>query len=553
MTISLKVIQPEKQSISFSNELNRLVSREEAAHDKRNWVRLTHDCNNKCTFCLDSNALNGTLRDTEEIKIQIIEGRKKGMTRLILSGGEPTIHPNFLDFVLLGKRAGYPKVQTVTNGRMFSYPDFLKRAAENGLDEITFSLHGHNAKLHDRLVGAPGAFEQEVKGLKAALAMRRFIINIDIVINKQNVPFLPEILDTFISWGVKEFDLLHIIPFGNAWTDARHHLFYDLDTHHETLQKAFAFSKRPDVHIWLNRFPPQHAEGFEELIQDPYKLNDEVRGRREEFDRYISIGQKLSCREPERCQYCYLEPLCDSLEEVIDKTQAAEVDVIRYEAPIAGQLPDAEVGRIVARDLEAARAIAAGVGANRIQLDLESYEGLAEALEGTTIFDKEIERAYARDAESLRALLVIDEGFEVGVYLTKETAPAISALPSLPSRLVIMQPNYSRMTDQLTHDLEDIQGFFASLQGSVKTENIPTCLSKRPAKRRLKLLDAGMLGPDARIDMTAFTERYISDGFYTKSLRCRSCVEHSTCPGVHINFVRAHGYKKLEPITEAAE
>src|SRR5690606_23680437 len=150
-----------------------------------------------------SNALNGTLRDTEEIKIQIIEGRKKGMTRLILSGGEPTIHPNFLDFVRLGKKAGYRKIQTVTNGRMFSYPEFLQRAADYGLDEITFSLHGHTPKLHDRLVGVPGAFEQEVKGLKAALAMGRFIINIDIVINKQNVPYLPEMLETFISWGVK--------------------------------------------------------------------------------------------------------------------------------------------------------------------------------------------------------------------------------------------------------------------------------------------------------------------------------------------------------------
>ena len=40
------------------------------------------------------------------------------------------MNPNFLDFVRLGKRAGYPKVQTVTNGRMFNYPDFLDRAAK---------------------------------------------------------------------------------------------------------------------------------------------------------------------------------------------------------------------------------------------------------------------------------------------------------------------------------------------------------------------------------------------------------------------------------------
>lgn len=550
MTISLKVIQPDR--FALSDELNKVVSHEEAAHDKRNWVRLTHDCNNKCTFCLDSNALNGTIRDSDEIKVQIIQGRKRGMTRLILSGGEPTIHPNFLDFVLLGKKAGYRKVQTVTNGRMFSYPQFLERAAANGLDEITFSLHGHTAKLHDRLVGVPGAFEQEVKGMKAALAMGCFIINIDVVINKQNVPHLPEMLDTFISWGVKEFDLLHVIPFGNAWTDARHHLFYDLDKHHETLQRAFAYSRRPDVHIWLNRFPPKHAEGFEELIQDPYKLNDEVRGRREEFDRYLSLGKKLDCREPERCHYCYLEPLCDSLDEAIAMRTAPEVDLIRFQGEplLAGTLPEAPVARIVANDLEAARALAKTAKSERLELDLASYAGVGEALEGGALFEKRLQRAYARDAAAMQALLEIDGGFEVAVYLTKETAPAIQGLGSIPERLVIVQPNYDRVTDQKANDVEDIKAFFASLVGPVQTENIPACLSKRPAKRRLRVLDAAMLGPDARLDMSAFAKRYVEDGFYTKSLRCNECVESASCRGVHINFVRAHGYAPLEPITD---
>lgn len=551
MTVTLKVIQPERQSISLSDELNKVVSHEEAAHDRRNWVRLTHDCNNRCTFCLDSNALNGTLRDTEEIKIQIIEGRKKGMTRLILSGGEPTIHPNFLDFVLLGKRAGYRKVQTVTNGRMFSYPEFLKRAAANGLDEITFSLHGHNAKLHDRLVGVPGAFEQEVKGLKAALAMGCFIINIDIVINKQNVPHLPEILDTFISWGVKEFDLLHVIPFGNAWTDARHHLFYDLDAHHETLQKAFAFSKRPDVHIWLNRFPPQHAEGFEELIQDPYKLNDEVRGRREEFDRYLSLGKKLMCREPERCRYCYLEPLCDSLDDAIEVQRRPEVDLIRCEGSAlpAGKIPQARAVRLVAANLDEARSLVESAEPPFLELELADYTGLAEALEEGALFGKKLEKAYAASSDALQTLLSIPGDFEVCVHLNKDTAATISAFDEVPARLVIVQPNYDRVTEQRANDVDDIRGFFASLKGPVKTENVPACLSKRPARRRLTVLDGAMLGPDGRIDMPSFTQRYVADGFYTKSLRCKSCVENTSCRGVHINFVRAHGYAPLDPIT----
>ena len=134
----------------------KIVQHEEAAHERRNWVRLTFDCNDRCVFCLDAHTHDGTVRAREEIKQQILDGRRKGAERLILSGGEPTIHPDFVDFVRLGRLAGYRKVQTVTNGRMFAYGEFLRRSLDAGLGEITFSIHGPNAKIHDALVGTRG-------------------------------------------------------------------------------------------------------------------------------------------------------------------------------------------------------------------------------------------------------------------------------------------------------------------------------------------------------------------------------------------------------------
>ena len=529
---------------------SKVQAHEDAAHEKRNWVRLSYDCNNHCTFCLDSNAHDGTMRNNLDIKVQIVEGRKKGAARLILSGGEPTMHPNFLDFVKLGKRAGYPKVQTVTNGRMFKYPAFLETAAANGLDEITFSLHGHNAKLHDALVGTPGAFVDETAGLKAALASERFIINIDIVINKMNIRHLPEMLETFIGWGVKEFDLLHIIPFGNAWTEAREHLFYDLPSNLPYLQRAFAFARRPDVHIWLNRFPPPYTEGFEDLIQDPYKLNDEVRGRREEFDRYLALGQKLSCREPDRCKYCYLQNLCDTLDDVIDTRKAPEVDVLRFSGtpPRAGTLPTAHRARLAGATLADAERLAKAAAPAEIELELESYAGLAERLgSGDQLFGKRLVRCYTDSADDMAALLAIRADFEVVVYLTRQNEAAVRALGDPPVRLALAQANYDRVS--LAHERDvDLPAFFAAYPHQVPVENVPVCLAGRAPRPHPRTLDVAMLGADARIDMTAYAQRYVADAYYTKAVRCGTCAANASCRGVHVNWVRAHGFAPLTPL-----
>ena len=99
-----------------------------------------------------------------------------------------------------------------------------------------------------------------------------------------------------------------------------------------------AFITHAEAHFglentWMEEtgFPPQHLEGFEELIQDPYKLGDEVRGRKEEYAHLLERGVALDCRSPHRCGHCYLQPLCDTLEEVRETVEAAKFAVLRID------------------------------------------------------------------------------------------------------------------------------------------------------------------------------------------------------------------------------
>ena len=561
----------------------KVAEHEDAAHEKRNWVRLTFDCNNGCVFCLDSQAHDGEMRNREEIKHQILDGRKKGATRLILSGGEPTIHPNYIDFIRLGRLAGYRKIQTVTNGRLFRYRDFLSKCLDAGLSEITFSVHGPNARIHDALVATRGAFDQEMEGLQNALDDGRPVVNIDVVINRGNVRQLPEMLRVFTAMGVKEFDLLQVIPFGRAFIDGRDRLFYDIDAMQPYIREALEFSKRPDLHIWMNRFPPQHLEGFEHLIQDPYKLNDEVRGRKEEYERLLDQGVALDCREPARCRYCYLQRLCDTLDRARNTVAERQFRAVRVDTrwesqqgpviggdpassrkmrlPLLGPRPvptidqlvgeaDAKTLRVDAPDIVAAlREITRFPSVREIVLELERYDDLASQLDAEgNIAGRHLRAARTDSPVVAEQLLAMPYDFEVTVGLTRETAAWLLTLTDVSPRLALYQPTYERLTEAGERDA-DLREFFARFKHPVPVEGLPACVTGRRPRPQPATLDTTMMLPSGALEIFRYTRRYILDHYRTKSLRCKGCVYNEGCDGLHINHVRAHGYGAMQPVT----
>jgi MoaA/NifB/PqqE/SkfB family radical SAM enzyme len=617
------------------------VTKEDAAHQKRNWVRLTFDCNDRCIFCLDAHTHNGTNRSREEIKAQIIDGRRKGAERLILSGGEPTIHPDYIQFVKLGRMAGYKKIQTVTNGRLFAYKEFLTKCIDAGLGEITFSIHGVNARIHDALVGTKGAFEQELEGLQNALDDGRVIINIDVCVNRGNVKTLPDLLEKFTNLGIYEYDLLHVIPFGRAYTEGKETLFYDLEQMRPYLLKAFEYSKRPNMHIWLNRFPVPHLEGYENLIQDPYKLNDEIRGRKEEYELLLDHGVPLDCRAPHRCSHCYLEPVCDELDEVRATVAKSTFEVVRYDTewdaqqgPVFGgdpasaersktrrkmvellaeaegdgsqiaaeaaaaafgvtpdeiehrklRLPLLGVGPgsafekpeyppiptqieragakalwLVSPDLEHIQADAERIAelfadTTELELELRDYAGLTEALEleggQAKLLGKTLTRVVVRTVEEAEAMLAVDADFEVCVELSKDVEAwllDIASQEQAPARLALRQPTYERLTESAERDL-DLPVFFSQFAHEVPVDDVPSCVIGRPARKRREMLDTSMMNLDGKLEIFRYIKRYILDRYWRKSLRCKTCIYSQDCRGMHISYIRAHGFALMQPV-----
>jgi len=295
---------------------NKNLLKDAAVSQRRHWVRVTRACNNKCLFCLDHENQNGSILSMKEIIIDLRNGFSLGAKRVIISGGDPTVHPRLNEIIKKAKRIGYEHVQIITNGRMLAYGNFAADLKKAGLDEVTLSLHSHIKEDFEKMTGVVGSYEQALYGLLNA-KKQGFIVSVDIVINKINYKKLKETLQFYIKLGVSEFDLLYPIPFGDAWKNQAK-LFFSPEKSQKYLSDAFSLSKNKNLFIWTNRFPAQYLEGFEDLIQNPIKLHDEVYGMRSELMNLFKYGLRMSC-QGDRCQYCFMKNYCIDFKELLEK------------------------------------------------------------------------------------------------------------------------------------------------------------------------------------------------------------------------------------------
>ena len=75
----------------------------------------------------------------EEICADLQRGRDElDADKVIISGGEASLHPRFVELIAFARSIGYDRVQTVTNGWNYAKKEFYRSCINAGLGEITF-------------------------------------------------------------------------------------------------------------------------------------------------------------------------------------------------------------------------------------------------------------------------------------------------------------------------------------------------------------------------------------------------------------------------------
>lgn len=155
-------------------------------------------CNNYCLFCSNP---DGRWRE-ENYDYDHLTARLAKLAAdtadITITGGEPTIHPDFLKIMaFLKRKLPRAKLHLLTNGRRFCYPSFASVCL--GCDNITdimISLHGYNIRTHDRITQVRGSFEQTIKGIKNILKYksRRQNLELRVVISGLTASYIDKIL-----------------------------------------------------------------------------------------------------------------------------------------------------------------------------------------------------------------------------------------------------------------------------------------------------------------------------------------------------------------------
>jgi len=163
------------------------------------YIYASGSCNLACRHCwivpeylsAEVGSEDGKHVPLEYVEKAIREGKSVGLGSVKLTGGEPTLHPQFRELVTLIAKAGLG-ITMETNGTLTDddLAAFLKETPNFSF--ISVSVDGVDPATHDALRGVRGSHERALNGIKALVA----------------VGFRPQIICTLHQGNVAQLDAM---------------------------------------------------------------------------------------------------------------------------------------------------------------------------------------------------------------------------------------------------------------------------------------------------------------------------------------------------------
>ncbi|NKK38975.1 radical SAM protein [Rhizobium leguminosarum bv. viciae] len=128
------------------------------------WIEITSKCNQVCLHCFLGEDLNRSPHvAAEKLKARADELAALGVEQVVISGGEPTLHPDFEEILDYFSKKSF-SLTVLTNGsykKIVRYIELFKRYKVTA--KIPLLGWGDS---HDRMTGTPGSFHRAIAAIK---------------------------------------------------------------------------------------------------------------------------------------------------------------------------------------------------------------------------------------------------------------------------------------------------------------------------------------------------------------------------------------------------
>lgn len=169
------------------------------------YLYLTDGCNLRCRHCwiaptfVDGKPSPGDYLSLDLLKQAVAEAKPLGLRSAKLTGGEPTLHPQFVEIADFLTAEGL-SLTMETNGTLIDAALARHLKEQTSLWHVSVSIDGPNAEIHDPFRGVPGSFDAATRGFRA-LVDAGFKPQLIMSLHRGNVQYLEDVVQMAVELG----------------------------------------------------------------------------------------------------------------------------------------------------------------------------------------------------------------------------------------------------------------------------------------------------------------------------------------------------------------
>jgi len=134
------------------------------------YLYMSTGCNLRCRHCwitprfVDGEPQPGDVIDVEDLRKAVAEAKPMGLRNAKLTGGEPLLHPRYLEIADMLTAEGL-NLDMETNGTLMTADLAHHLKQKTNVNFVSVSIDGADAATHDPFRGLEGAYDAALRGL----------------------------------------------------------------------------------------------------------------------------------------------------------------------------------------------------------------------------------------------------------------------------------------------------------------------------------------------------------------------------------------------------